>query len=137
MKKHLIFLSLILLFTASFTACKKETFESKPLREKMIGKWQVNKIDVTTGSAATVSTTYASTDYIDFKDNSSDDFELGLGANRQVGNYSSSIDMSFYLDFSSKDLECVATTITENKFTFTGTVVGSNPKITETYYLTR
>ena len=135
--KKLLFSSLILLFIAGFTACKKETFEDKPLRSKMLGKWRVNKIDVTTGSSATVSTVYSPTDYIDFKDNTSDDVELGLGSNRAVGTFSSSIDQSFYLDFSSKDLECVATTITENKFEFKGTVVGSNPKITETYYLTR
>ena len=137
MKKQLLLSSLVLLFVASFTACKKESFEEKPLRSKMIGKWQVNKIDVTIGSSPTVSTTYAPSDYIDFRDNKDDDVELGLGTNRSVGRFSSSIDNSFYIDFSSKDLECLATTITENKFTFTGTVVGSNPKITETYYLSR
>ncbi len=134
--KKLLFPSLILLFIASFTACKKDDFESKPLRNKMIGKWQVTKIDVATGES-TVTTTYAATDYIDFKDNTSDDVELGLGSTRSVGSFSTHTDNSFYLNFSSKDLECTATTITENKFTFTGTVVGSNPKVTETYYLIR
>ncbi|MDQ7948950.1 MAG: hypothetical protein REI78_15495 [Pedobacter sp.] len=141
MKKQFVVASLILLFVASFTACKKQDEETKPLRSKMLGKWQVNKIDVTTyteaGVPTTVSTTYAATDYIDFKDNESDDFELGLGANRSVGNYSSGTNNSFYLDFSAKDLDCNVNTISASQFQFTGTVVGSNPKVTETYYLSR
>lgn len=141
MKKQLFLASMILLFVAAFTACKKQDEETKPIREKMIGKWQVNKIDVTTyvegSTPSTVSTTYASTDYIDFKNNESDDFELSLGNTRSVGSFSSSVDNSIYLDFPSKDLDCTVTTISPNQFQFTGTVVGSNPKITETYYLSR
>ena len=137
MKKKLLFAGTLLLFIASFTACKKQDEETKPLRAKMIGKWQVNKIDVTTAGSATLTTTYASGDYMDFKDSESDDFELGLGASRSVGTYSSAIDNSIYLDFSSKDLDCKVTTITTNQFQFTGTVVGSNPVVTETYYLSR
>ncbi|RZL50630.1 MAG: hypothetical protein EOP00_03335 [Pedobacter sp.] len=137
MKKRLLFAGTLLLFIATFTACKKQDEATKPLRAKIIGKWQVNKIDVTTAGAATVTTTYASGDYMDFKDNSTDDFELGLGANRSVGTYSSSIDNSLFLDFSSKDLQCTVTSVTDNQLQFTGTVVGSSPKITETYYLSR
>lgn len=141
MKKRLVLAGTILLFIAGFTACKKQDEATKPLRAKMIGKWQVNKIDVTTsvtnGEATTVTTTYAATDYLDFKDNESDDFELGLGSNRSVGTFGARIGDEFYMDFSSKDLDCKVTTITTNKFQFTGTVVGSNPKVTETYYLSR
>ncbi|RZL18569.1 MAG: hypothetical protein EOO96_27005 [Pedobacter sp.] len=137
MRKQLLIAGTILLFVASFAACKKETDATKPLRSKILGKWQVNKIDVTTAGSATITTNYTSSDYMDFKDNSNDDFELGLGANRQVGRFSSSIDNSLFLDFSSKDLDCDVTTISDNQLQFTGTVVGSNPKITETYYLSR
>ena len=137
MRKQLLIAGTILLFVASFTACKKETDATKPLRSKILGKWQVNKIDVTTAGSATITTNYTSSDYMDFKDNSNDDFELGLGTNRQVGRFSSSIDNSLFLDFSSKDLDCDVTTISDNQLQFTGTVVGSNPKITETYYLSR
>lgn len=137
MRKQLLIAGTILLFVASFTACKKETDATKPLRSKILGKWQVNKIDVTTAGTATITTNYTSSDYMDFKDNSNDDFELGLGTNRQVGRFSSSIDNSLFLDFSSKDLDCDVTTISDNQLQFTGTVVGSNPKITETYYLSR
>jgi hypothetical protein len=133
MKKQLLFASIILLFIVSFTACKKETEANKPLRAKMLGKWQVNKIVVSDESQQTITIT----DYMDFKDNTNDDFELQLGSNRSVGTFSSGIDNSFYLDFPSKDLDCVATIITPNKFEFTGTVVGSNPKVTETYTLSR
>lgn len=140
MKKRLLVASMILLFVASFTACKKQDEDTKPIRTKMLGKWQVNKIEVTTYSSSeptTVSTTYTATDYMDFKDNETDDFELGLGNVRAVGNFSASIDNTFYLDFPSKDLTCTPTILTGNQFQFTGTVVNSNPKVTETYYLSR
>ena len=71
-KKKLLLPTLILFFITGFTACKKDDFESKPLSAKMIGKWQVNKIDVTTGTS-TVSTAYAASDYIEFKDSKDDD----------------------------------------------------------------
>jgi len=137
MRKQLLLTGTILLFLASFTACKKETDATKPLRSKILGKWQVNKIDVTTAGSATITTNYTSSDYMDFKDNTNDDFELGLGTNRQVGRFTSSIDNSLFLDFSAKDLDCDVTTISDNQLQFTGTVVGSNPKVTETYYLSR
>lgn len=141
MKQQLLAAGMILLFMATFTACKKQDEDTKPLRSKMLGKWQVNKIDVTTyneaGSPTTVSTAYGSTAYMDFKNNESDDFELGLGNTRAVGTYSSSINNTFYLDFSSKDLDCSVNNLTENEFSFTGTVVGAHPKMTETYYLSR
>lgn len=134
-------LSTILLLAISFTACKKDEGESRPLRTKVLGKWQVNKIDVTTYSAAgvptTVTTTYAASDYMEFRDNESDDVELGLGTTRQVGSFGIYANDDFFLDFSSKDLACVTNTITDNQFRFTGTVVGANPKVTETYYLSR
>ncbi|MBB2143888.1 hypothetical protein GM921_00190 [Pedobacter sp. LMG 31464] len=137
MKKRLVLAGTILLFIAGFSACKKQDEATKPLRAKMVGKWQVNKIDVTTAGSATITTTYAATDYLDFKDNESDDFELGLGSNRSVGTFGARVGDEFYMDFSSKDLDCTVSAITTNKFQFTGTVVGSNPKVTETYYLSR
>ena len=108
MRKQLLFAGTILLFIVSVISCKKQDEATKPLRAKMLGKWQVNKIDVTTTGSPTVSTTYATSAYMDFKDNSSDDFELSLGAtDRNVGTFSSTIDNNFYLDFSSKkDLDC-------------------------------
>jgi len=141
MKKRLLVAGTILLFIAGFSACKKQDEATKPLRAKMVGKWQVNKIDVTTaitnGETTTVTTNYGATDYLDFKDNESDDFELSLGSNRSVGTYNSRVGDVFYMDFSSKDLDCKVNAVTQNQFQFTGTVVGSNPKVTETYYLSR
>ena len=141
MKKQFLLVGTIFLFIVSFLACKKQDEDTKPLRSKMLGKWQVNKIEVTTavagGTSSTVSTTYSPADYIDFKDNEADDFELGLGNNRMVGSFKTTIDDIFFLDFSSKDLDCKVSTITDNQFQFTGTVVGSSPKVTETYYLSR
>jgi hypothetical protein len=138
MKKQLLFAVTILLLVASFSACKKQDEATKPLRSKMIGKWRVNKIDVTTAGSVTVSTPYTAEDYMDFRDNTNDDVELGLGTNRSLGTFGTTIDESkFYLDFSAKDLDCKVTTVTTNQFQFTGTVVGSNPVRTETYFLSR
>ena len=140
MKKQLLLAGLVLLLVTGFSACKKETsFEKKTLRGKLVGKWLVNKIDIVTTGGSTVSTTYTSSDYLEFKDTKTDDFELSLGTtNRTIGAWSTlADDVSLYLDFSAKDLDCKVTTITETKLQFTGTVVGSNPKVTETYYLSR
>jgi hypothetical protein len=140
MGKRLLVSATLLFFIATFTACKKQDDETKPLRSKIIGKWQVNKIEVTNyaeGNGTTVTNTYGTSDYLDFKDNESDDVELGLGTNRSVGTFSTTVANTLHIDFSSKDLDCVVNTITDNQFQFTGTVTGSNPKITETYYLSR
>ena len=138
MKKQFLFGATFLLLIIAFASCKKQDEATRPIRSKMIGKWQVNKIDVTTAGTATITTEYSANDYIDFKDNVDDDFEMSLGSQRYVGSFSSLIDNSLYLDFSSsRDLECNVDVITPNQFQFTGTVVGSNPKVTETYYLSR
>lgn len=138
MKKQLVFGAIILLFITSFTACKKQDEATKPLKAKMIGKWSVNKIEVAIAGSDPISSTYGADDYMDFKDNTNDDVELGLGPNRSLGTFGSTIDDGkFYLDFATKDLDCKVTTITTNQFEFTGTVVGSNPTRTETYFLSR
>lgn len=142
MKQKLVLAGMMLFMVAGFSACKKQNKATEPLRTKMLGKWQVNKVDVTTystaGTPSTVSTSYTTSDYMDFKDTESDDVELSLGTNnRMLGFYKVRINDTFFLDFSQKDLECTTTVIGDKEFRFTGTVVGSNPKVTETYYLSR
>ena len=138
MKKQVLLAGIVLLVITSFASCKKE-FEKNTLRGKIAGKWAVNKIEVATAGGTTVTTNYTANDYIDFKDTESDDFEWSLGTdNRQIGAWTTLSDgISLYLDFSNKDLDCKVTSITDNKLQFTGTVVGSTPKVTETYYLSR
>lgn len=131
-------LALAVVLFISITACKKQNEATKPLKTKMIGKWQVEKIETKTGNGPTLTTTYNSSNYMDFKENTSDDFELSLGANdRRIGSYSATLDGSFYLDFAERDLQCTVNTINANSFIFKGTVVGANPIVTETYYLKR
>ena len=141
MKKRLALAATLLLLITGFTACKKENESTKPLRSKIIGKWQVNKIEITTfsasGAAETTSTTYTSSDYLDFKDNESDDFELALTTRTVIGSFSTAIGNKLFLDFTDRDLDCNVTTITDNQLQFVGTVTGANPKITETYFLSR
>ncbi|RZK54046.1 MAG: hypothetical protein EOO87_11440 [Pedobacter sp.] len=138
MRKRLTLVAVMLLFVAGFSACKKQDEATKPLRSKMLGKWSITKIEVKTGSEPVVTTNYTADDYIDFKDNEDDAVELRLGANNTVsGSFAVILNNSFYLDFSAKDLECKVASISERAFQFTGTRVGANPAVTETYYLTR
>ena len=106
-----------------------------------MGKWRVEKIEVTTyssgGVPTTTSTTYGPSDYFEFRDNQDDDFVLGLGSSTTVGSYSSLQMGKFLLDFTTKDLDCDVITANGNQLQFVGTVAGSNPKVTETYYLSR
>lgn len=136
MKKRLLFAGTLVLFIATFNACKKQDEATKPLRDKLVGKWQVNKVQTVNGTSDPVSVSYTSSDYMDFKE-SSNDFELSLGTNRSIGTYSSTLGDMLYLDFTTKDLDAKVNVISNNQLQFTGTVVGSNPKITETYYLSR
>ena len=142
MKQKLVLAGMMLFVIAGFSACKKQNEATEPLRTKMLGKWRVNKIDFTTysssGTPTTTTTTYAATDYVDFKDTENDDVELSLGSNnRSSGTFKVRINDSFFLDFSAKDLECTTTVIGDNEFRFTGSVVGATDRATETYYLSR
>ncbi|RZJ79112.1 MAG: hypothetical protein EOO47_11795 [Flavobacterium sp.] len=138
MKRKLALVAVLLLFVAGFSACKKQDEATKPLRTKILGKWNIAKIEVKTGSDPIVTTNYTADDYIDFKDNDDDAVELRLGANdTKTGSFAVIMNSTFFLDFSAKDLECEVVTISERQFQFTGKRVGSNPAVTETYYLTR
>src|SRR4051812_1502921 len=107
MKKQVLLAGIILLLVTGFSACKKESFQEKSLKEKLVGKWIVNKVDVTTAGGTTGSITYTSSDYLDFKDTKSDDFELSLGTNnRRIGVFTVlADDTSLFLDMSDKDLD--------------------------------
>jgi hypothetical protein len=138
MKRRLLLSGILLLFIASFTACKKDDEDTKPLSEKIVGKWQVSKIDVTTttnSGSNVVSTLYSSSDYVDFKE--SGDVEISLGNARTVGTYSTDLNYRLHLDLTSKDLESVVNVITDKRLEFTSQVVGAEPRVTETYILIR
>lgn len=141
MRKKLFLAAAILLTIIGFSACKKETEENKPLRSRMIGTWKVDKIDVTTypssGTPQTVSTNYGTSDYFEFRDNKDDDVELRLNGSTTTGSFAAAETGKFIVDFAIKNMECDVIIINDKQFQFTATVTGANPKVTETYYLTR
>jgi hypothetical protein len=137
MKVKLLYTSLFLLLVTGFTACKKETGEDRPLREKVIGKWTVEKITVKTGSATPVTTEYGGSDYVDFKNNETDDVEISLKGERTVGSFATTADNLLYLNLTTKNLQCKVVKVSNTEFVFEGNVNSSNPAIFETYYLSR
>lgn len=137
MKKHFTMLSLFVLLSTAFVACKKDTTS---LKARMFGKWTVNKIVVTgyTGSDALLKNgtfTYTANDYIDFKGNDDDQVELSLTNQRSIGTYSANIDDSFGLVFSEGISYCTTNNLTSTQFQFTAKLNGTN--VVKVYYLTR
>ena len=119
------------------TGCKKEVGENRSLKKKMLGKWQLEKLEITTAGADPVITVGTATDYVDFKDNEDDQIEMNVGTTHSLGTYATLADNTFNVSISGKLLQCVVNSITDNKLEFTGTRDKSNPTVTEKYTLTR
>ena len=142
MKSNLLRISAFICLLTLFSACKKEA--SDAYQSNMTGRWQIERIETRTYDASgtsvvsSASIPYQPTDYIDFKNNENDELEMNLGqGNRVMGNYVVLMGGVFNISLSNKLLYCNTENLTENSFTFTGTVDKSNPKVTETYYLVR
>ncbi|UKT64330.1 lipocalin family protein [Pedobacter mucosus] len=137
MKKYIISLSLLIVLSISFFACKKDTTS---LKARMFGKWTVNKIVVTgyTGTdALTKNGTFNCTtnDYIDFKGNDDDQFEQSLTNQRSIGTYTANIDDKFNLIFSDGSYYCTISTLSANQFQFSAALDKSG--VVKVYYLSR
>ena len=142
MKTKLLALTAFLLVIAFIPGCKKE--DSDTFKAKMIGRWQVSKVERTVYRAdgttveSTTTQEYTPADYMDFKNNENDELELNLGSgNRFVGNYIVLLGNEFNISLSDRLLYCKTGTMDDNTFQFTGTVDKSSPKVTETYFLKR
>ena len=142
MKLKLFNISAFICVLTLSIACKKESSDN--IQPNMSGRWQIERIETRTFDAAgttvvsSASIPYQPTDYIDFKNNKSDELEINLGdGNRVNGNYVVLMGGMFNISLSNKLLYCNVDNLTEKAFTFTGTVDKSNPKVTETYYLVR
>ena len=142
MKTKLFTVAALLLTIVFISSCKKEDTDS--LRSKILGRWQISKIETKSYAAngTTITSTrtvdYTTADYMDFKNNENDELEINLGSgNRVMGNYVVLFGQSFNISLSNKLLYCDTDNLTETTFQFTGTVDQSNPKVTETYYLQR
>lgn len=140
MRKQVVLLGAILIAMVTLGSCKKQDEATKPLSEKLFGRWSVEKVVTTTQTGTgTQSATqnYQSSDYMDFRKSENNDVEVKLGANTSLGSFNTTVDHTLYLTISGKSLVCQMDQITDSKAQFTGTVTGSNPKVTETYYLYR
>lgn len=135
MKKQLLAV-LCLALASGFVACKKE--DQNSVRAKVLGKWQVNKIETTTGGT-TRTANYGGSDYMDFKNNDNDDVELSLNNQKTVGRFSTGIGNQVFLDFTdnNKDLQGDIITLDDKTLTFKGEEGNANPKVIKTYYLVR
>ncbi|WP_162618763.1 hypothetical protein [Pedobacter yulinensis] len=139
MKQKLTLIAFFALFLTGFSACKKEEFSEKPLKYKMFGKWQVEKITrAVTGQAPVTENYNAPGDYIDFRENDDDDFEQSLDGDRAIGTWTVNIDDSFVLRYSFGSLSAKLDNISESRFQFTGTTRNAQGQTeTHTYYLKR
>jgi hypothetical protein len=142
MKRKLILGTILLLITVGFSACEKDSTEANSERKYILGRWTVNKVDVTTMSGGvtgpvTTSTNYTSSDFIEFKDNDADELVVKLGADQTSGTFIILDNNKFNVTMGSKLLYCVTDNITETSFQFTGTTTQSGVEVRETYYLTR
>ncbi len=140
MRKQVVLLGAILIAMVTFSSCKKQDEATKPLSEKLFGRWSVEKVVTTTQTGTGPQSTtqnYQSSDYMDFRKSENNDVEVKLGANTSLGTFTTTVDQTLYLTLSGKSLVCQMDQITDSKAQFTGTVTGSNPKVTETYYLYR
>jgi len=134
MKKQITFLSLFVLVTASLISCKKDTTS---LKARIVGKWIVNKIEVSgnTSSSANGTFNYTNSDYIDFKSNDDDQVELGLTNQRTIGTYETTLDSQFSMVFPEGASYCTVNSLSDTNFQFTAKIDKTN--IVKVYYLSR
>ncbi len=122
----------LLLIVSAFTACKKE----KGTQVEIAGKWQVTKVETTTGSA-TVTYTGTASDYIEFRRNDNNELVVKLGDLNTIGSYYMLVNNDIKFGYNGKNRAGKVTTINGSKLEFNGTVEGSSPVVTEKYYLSR
>lgn len=138
MKKQTTLVAMVLLIIAGIgTGCKKETGAARPLKKKIEGKWQVAREEVTVAGTAMVPYTGVAEDFFEFRNDENDQLDVSLKGKRTLGTYGVLATDDFNISLSGELLNCTTNTITDNKFEFTATVNGSNPKQTRKYFLTR
>lgn len=134
MKKQITIIGLLLIATTALFSCKKD---ETSLKARIMGKWTVNKIEVSGNTNTSLNGTfnYTRDDYMDFKSNNDDQVELGLTNQRTIGTYSTSLGNEFWMVFPEGTFYCTVANITGTQFQFTAKIDKTN--IVKTYYLTR
>jgi len=134
MKKQITILSLLFLATTALFSCKKD---DSSLKARIVGKWTVNKIEVSgnTNESLNGTFTYTINDYMDFKSNDDDQVELGLSNQRTIGSYIISMGQDFSMVFPEGTSYCTVSTLSGTQLQFTAKIDKTN--IVKKYYLTR
>ncbi|MFD2286012.1 hypothetical protein GJU39_01600 [Pedobacter petrophilus] len=134
MKKQITIIGLLFIATTALLSCKKDQTSFKA---RIVGKWMVNKIEVSGNTNQSLNGTfnYTRDDYMDFKLNSEDQVELSLTNQRTIGNYTTSLGDEFGMIFPEGTSYCTTTNLTATQFQFTAKIDKTN--IVKTYYLTR
>ncbi|NQX42496.1 hypothetical protein SAMN05421820_111220 [Pedobacter steynii] len=138
MKKQITLVVMVLMMIAGITTgCKKETGADAPLKTKIVGRWQVAKVETTvTGTPPTTYTGVAG-DFLEFRGDENDQMEFNYGKERALGNYVVFGLENINLSFSGKLFNCVINTLTDNKLEFTATSNGVTPAETRKFFLTK
>jgi len=134
MKRQITFLGLLMLVTATLFSCKKD---ETSLKARIMGKWTVNKIEVSGNSSQALNGTfnYTMNDYIDFKSNQDDQVELSLTNQRTIGTYTASLGNEFGMVFPEGSSYCTVSTLSSTQLEFAAKIDKTN--IVKKYYLTR
>lgn len=134
MKRQITILSLFFLTITALISCKKD---ETSLKARIIGKWTVNKIEVSgnTNESLNGTFTYTINDYMDFKSNEDDQVELSLTNQRTIGTYTASLGNDFVMVFPEGTSYCTASVLTGTQLQFTAKIDKTN--IVKKYYLTR
>jgi hypothetical protein len=132
--KPVLFLSVILLL---ITSCKKQDDATRPLKTKMVGKWQISKVETTISGATPTTVNGGGNDYVDFKSGEDDIVEINLAPSLQSGTYSVTVGNTFFISMGGKLYQCAPTVIEDNKFEFNAAEEKSSPSVVKKYFLTR
>ena len=102
-----------------------------------MGKWTVNKIEVSgnTNQALNGTFNYTMNDYLDFKANDDDQVELSLTNQRTIGTYTASLGDDFNMVFPEGASYCTVSTLSGTQLEFTAKIDKTN--IVKKYFLTR
>lgn len=135
MKKQITFAIGLLLIFATITSCKKD--EGTQLRDNVVGRWQVAKVETTVVGSTTVTYTGVSTDYFEFRNNEANEVVISFNGINTTGIYNVLVGERINITYNGKLRIGQITTGTANKLEITANVEGATPQTTEKYYLTR
>lgn len=137
MKKQLFLAATFLFLITGIIGCKKEDQNSKPLKEKMVGRWSISKMETTIEGSNPITIVGTASDYIDFKEGEDDIVEINVGERHEFGTYSVFTGGEFNISIDNKLYLGTDAKFDGVKFEFKLTESGSNPKRVQKVYLTR